>query len=138
MAGKKSNTEIDNTDSVRLDKWLWAARFFKTRTLARSVIQSGKVTYNGQKCKPGKVVETGAIIKFPQGYDLKEVTVEKISGQRQGAAIAQTLYIETESSVAQRQSNQEARKLSAFHSPRPDNKPDKKQRRELLKVKLGE
>ena len=138
MAGKNPKQVTESNDNVRLDKWLWAARFYKTRSLARSVIQSGKVTYNGQKCKPGKVVEVGALIKFPAGYDLKEVVIEAISGQRQGAAIAQQLYTETEGSVAQRESNQEARKLSAFHSPRPENKPDKKQRRELLKVKLGE
>lgn len=138
MAGKKPNQNTESDTSVRLDKWLWAARFYKTRSLARSVIQSGKVTYNGQKCKPGKVVEVGAQVKFPAGYDLKEVVIEAISGQRQGAAIAQQLYTETEASLAQRESNQDARKLSAFHSPRPENKPDKKQRRELLKVKLGE
>lgn len=138
MAGKNPKQDNESDDNVRLDKWLWAARFYKTRSLARSVIQSGKVTYNGQKCKPGKVVEVGATVKFPAGYDLKEVVVETISGQRQGAAIAQHLYKETDASIAQRESNQEARKLSAFHSPRPENKPDKKQRRELLKVKLGE
>lgn len=138
MAGKNPKQENDSDDNVRLDKWLWAARFYKTRSLARSVIQSGKVTYNGQKCKPGKVVEVGATVKFPSGYDLKEVVIETISGQRQGAAIAQHLYKETDASIEQRESNQEARKLSAFHSPRPENKPDKKQRRELLKVKLGE
>lgn len=134
-----NKNDIKNSSvQVRIDKWMWAARFFKTRSLARSVIQSGKVTYNGQKCKPGKIVEVGAVVKFPQGYDLKEVTIAAISEQRQGAAIAQTLYKETEASLAQRESNQEARKLSAFHSPRPDSKPDKKQRRELLRVKQGE
>lgn len=138
MTGKNSKQDSANDNSVRLDKWLWASRFYKTRSLARSVIQSGKVTYNGQKCKPGKVVEVGAIVKFPAGYDLKEVVIQAVSGQRQGAAIAQQLYAETDASIAQRESNQEARKLSAFHSPRPENKPDKKQRRELLKVKLGE
>ena len=138
MAGKNTKPETEFQNAVRLDKWLWAARFYKTRSLARSAIQSGKVTYNGQKCKPGKVVEVGALVKFPAGFDLKEVKIAMISEQRQGAALAQQLYSETEASIAQRESNQEARKLSAFHSPRPDNKPDKKQRRELLRVKLGE
>ena len=120
--------------NVRLDKYLWACRFFKTRSLARSAIASGKVKYNGQSCKPSKVVELAALIKFPAGYDYKDVIVKNISDQRGNVQIAQTLYEETQSSIEQRINNQEARKLSAFYSPRPDHKPDKKQRRELLKI----
>lgn len=127
---------MSNDESeVRLDKWLWAARFFKTRSLSKSVITAGKVKYNGQPCKPGKIVEVGAVIRFPAGFDEKEVIVKAISGQRAGAQIAQGLYEETDVSIEQREKNQAARKLNAFHNPRPKSKPDKKQRREIIRFK---
>ena len=126
----------DLTDVVvRLDKWMWASRFYRTRSIAKTAIQAGKVNYNGHKCKPGKIVEIGAVVTFKQGYDMKEVVVCTLSDQRRKADMAQQLYRETDPSVRQRLTNQEARKLSAFHSPHPDTKPDKKQRRELLKIK---
>ncbi|MEG3765549.1 ribosome-associated heat shock protein Hsp15 [Alteromonas sp. 14N.309.X.WAT.G.H12] len=131
-----SNGNPDDTDvNVRLDKWLWAARFFKTRSIAREMIQAGKVHYNGQRAKPGKTVERGAMIKVPAGWDIKEVKVLKTSDKRQSAALAQGLYKETDKSIAQREANQAARKLSAFHSPRPEHRPDKKQRRQIIKFK---
>jgi ribosome-associated heat shock protein Hsp15 len=122
-------------ESVRLDKWLWAARFFKTRSLAREVVQSGKVHYDGHRVKPGKTVELGALIKVPAGWDTKEVIVRQVIDKRQGAALAQQLYEETQQSVAKREENQVARKLSSFHSPKPETKPDKKQRRQIIKFK---
>jgi ribosome-associated heat shock protein Hsp15 len=128
-----TKSEIDI--SVRLDKWMWSSRCFKTRSLARSVIQSGKVKYNGQNCKPGKIVELGAIVRFPQGYDIKEIEILELFDKRQSATIAQTMYRETEPSVLKRQQNAEARKSASFYSPRPENKPDKKARRELLRLK---
>lgn len=125
----------EESKSVRLDKWLWAARFFKTRSIARDAVQSGKVQYNGQRSKPSKLVELGASIKVPQGYDLKDVIVMQLKEQRQGAPLAQKMYQETPSSEALRASNAEARKLSIFHSPRPDHRPDKKQRRQIIQFK---
>lgn len=128
--------ETDNTSQkVRLDKWLWAARFFKTRALARDMVQSGKVHYNGQRSKPGKVVEIGAMVKVPTGWDTKEVEILDVSEKRLSAPLAQALYEETPESVAKREENQAARKLQTFHSPRPDGRPDKKQRREIIKFK---
>ena len=136
MKSKSANNE-PSTDvpSVRLDKWLWAARFCKTRALARDMIQAGKVEYNGQRSKPSKLVELGATIKVPAGYDVKEVKVLQVSEQRKGAPLAQLMYQETEQSQALREKNAEARKLSAFHSPRPDSRPDKKQRRQIIQFK---
>ncbi|MDU0353222.1 S4 domain-containing protein [Paraglaciecola aquimarina] len=128
---KSSETSIN----VRLDKWLWAARFFKTRAIARDAVQSGKVQYNGQRSKPGKTVELGACIKVPQGFDIKEVEVLQLKEQRQGAPLAQLMYQESEASEKLRASNAEARKLSAFHSPKPDHRPDKKQRRQIIQFK---
>ncbi len=126
---------VDFPLGVRLDKWLWAARFYKTRSLAREAIQGGKVHYNGQKSKPSKLVELQACIKVPQGYDFKEVKVLQLVDRRQGAAVAQLMYEETQGSQDLRMRNAEARKLSAFHSPKPDNKPDKKQRRQIIQLK---
>lgn len=131
----KKQTNSEEAKAVRLDKWLWAARFFKTRTIARDNIAAGKVQYNGAKAKPGKIVELGATIRIPQGYDEKVVTIVAISEQRQSAPIAQTLYEETSESLEARQKNAEARKINAFHSPRPEARPDKKQRREIIKLK---
>ncbi|MGS2721123.1 ribosome-associated heat shock protein Hsp15 [Paraglaciecola aestuariivivens] len=121
--------------TVRLDKWLWAARFYKTRALAKEAVQAGKVQYNGQRSKPGKIVELGAQIKIPQGYDIKEVEVLQLKEQRQGAPLAQLMYQETQASQTRREGNAEARKLSAFFSPKPDNRPDKKQRRQIIQFK---
>lgn len=125
----------DNSVSVRLDKWLWAARLFKTRALAREMVQAGKVHYNGQRAKPGRSVELGAMIKVPAGWDIKELKVLGLSEKRLGAALAQALYEETTESVDKREANQVARKLNAFHNPHPESRPDKKQRRQIIKFK---
>jgi ribosome-associated heat shock protein Hsp15 len=119
---------------VRLDKWLWAARFYKTRSLARDMIDGGKVHYNGQRSKPSKIVELGAKITLRQGNDEKTVVIEQISGQRKGAPEAQLLYRETEESIAKREQKSLERKLNA-HNPSPEGRPDKKQRRDLIKFK---
>lgn len=125
----------ENTAPVRLDKWLWAARFYKTRAIAKEMINGGKVHYNGQRAKSSKNVEIGASIKLRQGFDDKEVVVVKLSEQRQKAAIAQTLYEETVQSIAKRQTYAEARRLNIANNPAPDSKPDKKQRRQLIRIK---
>lgn len=131
----KTKNDANTNQSVRLDKWLWAARFCKTRAIARELVQSGKVHYNGQRSKPSKMVEVGALVSVPAGYDVKQVLVLQISEQRRGAPLAQLMYEETADSVALREKNNEARKLSAFHSPRPDSRPDKKQRRQIIQFK---
>jgi ribosome-associated heat shock protein Hsp15 len=138
MSKKNSvNTGSDHGEciKVRLDKWLWAARFYKTRALAREMVQGGKVHYNGQRTKASKIVEVNATIKLAQGVDEKIITVLQVLEKRQSAPIAQTLYQESEASIAKREENAIARKNNSFFAPHPDRKPDKKQRRELLKMK---
>ncbi|HEA17129.1 MAG TPA: ribosome-associated heat shock protein Hsp15 [Pseudoalteromonas prydzensis] len=125
----------DETMSIRLDKWLWAARFYKTRAIARDMVQGGKVHYNGQRTKPSKIVELDAVIKLAQGVDEKVITVLKLLDKRLSAPIAQTLYQESDASIEKREANSIARKNNSFFAPHPDRKPDKKQRRELLKMK---
>jgi len=123
-----------HSESVRLDKWLWAARFYKTRSIARTMVDGGKVHYNGQRSKPSKMVELGAVISLRQGHEEKVVVIEKISDQRRGAPEAQTLYKETDESIKKREDNALKRKLNA-HNPSPEKRPDKKQRRDIIKFK---
>ncbi|MGP9420436.1 ribosome-associated heat shock protein Hsp15 [Pseudomonas reactans] len=132
MKGK--TPEDDN--GVRLDKWLWAARFYKTRALAREMIDGGKVHYNGQRGKPSKLVEVNAEIKLRQGNDEKTVVVLDLTTQRRSAEEAQKLYQETELSITSREKISEARKMKAM--PHPDRRPDKKERRNLIKFKYGD
>ncbi|KKO48494.1 ribosome-associated heat shock protein Hsp15 [Arsukibacterium sp. MJ3] len=122
-------------DSIRLDKWLWACRFYKTRGLAKSMIDGGKVHYNGQRCKASRQVEVGAIIKLAQGTDDKVVEVLGLSEKRLAAALAQALYHETAASTEQRLARAELRKTNSLFAPHPDTKPDKKMRRQLLLLK---
>ena len=125
----------EEKEAVRLDKWLWAARFYKTRTLAKEMIDGGKVHYNGQRSKPNKIVEVGATLKVRQGSDEKEIVVLALSAQRRGTPEAQQLYRETEQSLANREKLAMARKMNALSMPHPDRRPDKKERRDLLKFK---
>ncbi|CAI1927475.1 Heat shock protein 15 [Serratia grimesii] len=125
-------------DAVRLDKWLWAARFYKTRALARDMIDGGKVHYNGQRGKPSKIVELNAEIKLRQGNEERKVIVLALTSQRRGADEAQQMYQETESSIANREKVALARKMNALTMPHPDRRPDKKERRDLIKFKFGE
>ncbi|MDD0823836.1 ribosome-associated heat shock protein Hsp15 [Mannheimia sp. AT1] len=136
MKNKHENTE--NNNEVRLDKWLWAARFYKTRSIAKAMIEGGKVHYNGQRAKVSKIVEIGATIKLRQGNEEKEVEVLALSDQRRGAPEAQLLYQETEKSVKHREAMAFARKANALSMPHPDRRPNKKERRDLIKFKEQE
>ena len=112
----------EEKEAVRLDKWLWAARFYKTRTLAKEMIDGGKVHYNGQRSKPNKIVEVGATLKVRQGSDEKEIVVLALSTQRRGAPEAQLLYRETEQSLVNREKLAMARKMNALSMPHPERK----------------
>ncbi|HFF9831821.1 ribosome-associated heat shock protein Hsp15 [Serratia marcescens] len=125
-------------DAVRLDKWLWAARFYKTRALAREMIDGGKVHYNGQRGKPSKIVELNAELKLRQGNEERTVIVLALTSQRRGANEAQQMYQETEASIANREKMALERKMNALTMPHPDRRPDKKERRDLMKFKFGE
>lgn len=116
---------------VRIDKWLWAARFFKTRALAKKAIEGGKVHYNGARVKTSRTVEPGALIKVPQGWDQWEVEVVAVSDQRRGAPEARELYRETPESQARREREAESRRLANQAMAAPPGRPDKKQRRTL-------
>lgn len=121
---------------VRLDKWLWAARFYKTRAIAKQAIEGGKVQCQGAKAKPSKEIEVGNVISLRQGFDEKVVTVIAISDQRRGAPEAQLLYEETEESIENREKLALQRKSQPKHWPSP-TRPNKKQRRQIHRFKQG-
>lgn len=134
MAQSKQSVQ-SNSPTLRLDKWLWACRFYKTRSLAKEMIDGGKVHYNGQRCKASRTVEPGATIRISQGVDEKVVLVLGLSDKRLAAPLAQALYEETADSIAQRAARAELRKTNSLFAPHPDTKPDKKERRKLLLLK---
>lgn len=117
-------------DKVRIDKWLWAARFFKTRSLAKSAIESGKVHIDGNKSKASRQLEMGTILTISQGFDSKTVKVIGLSEQRRGAPEALLLYAETAESIALREKDSALRK-AVNGSLISDGKPNKKQRRQI-------
>jgi len=118
-------------EKVRLDKWLWAARFFKSRSLAKAAIEGGKVHLDGQRVKVSREITVGCELKLRLGWDEKTVVVKALSDQRRGAPDAQRLYEETAESVAGRASRAEARKAAGGMLDRPEHRPTKKQRRQI-------
>lgn len=119
---------------LRLDKWLWAARFFKTRNLAKQAIEGGKVHYDGQRCKVSKEVQIGAVLTIRQGWDSKDVEVIAISDKRRGAPEAALLYSETQESAKKREHEAELRKNQRANMA-PVARPTKKQRRQIHQFK---
>lgn len=122
---------------ARLDKWLWAARFYKTRSVAREMIEGGKVHYNGQRSKPGKLVELNATVILRQGNEERTVIIRRITDQRRSASEAALLYEETAESIIKREKLAQVRKLQALSVPYPLRRPDKKQRRKLMNLKYN-
>lgn len=131
----RTNPESSEAHQVRLDKWLWAARFFKTRTLAKEAIDGGKVSYNGQRCKPGRLVEPGGRLTVRRGWEEQTVRVLKLSERRGPAKEAALLYEETEESLSKREGEREIRKvLNAAQLP-PKRRPSKRDRRRIQQFK---
>jgi ribosome-associated heat shock protein Hsp15 len=121
------------SDSVRIDKWLWAARFFKTRSMATDAVDSGKVRLNGDRIKPARGVKAGDTLDIDNGATEWEVVVQALSDKRGSASVAQTLYSETERSIAERQTKAEQRKLFREPSEAIKGRPTKRDRRQLDK-----
>lgn len=124
-------TSMDTHEKVRIDKWLWAARFYRTRSLAKEAIEGGKVHCEGVRVKVSKEVRPGMVFTIRQGFDEKTVTVKALSEVRGPATVAQTLYEETAESITQRDqltANRQAQNLA-----HPDHRPSKKDRRQIHK-----
>ena len=123
------------TPKLRLDKWLWAARFFKTRSLAKQAIEGGKVQLDGQRVKVSREICQGDILNIRQGWDEKVIEVLELSAQRRGAPEAQRLYRETQESEERRLREAEARRAAGGSLLHPDRRPTKKQRRQIHRFK---
>ncbi|MBL4606746.1 MAG: RNA-binding protein [Pseudomonadales bacterium] len=122
----KNHAEIS---SARIDKWLWAARFFKSRSIAHDAVTGGKTHLAGQRVKPSRAVRIGDTLQIRQGQDEKTVTITKLSEKRVSATLAALMYEETEESISKREHNKEQRKL--LPNPLPSKKPNKKERRQI-------
>lgn len=120
---------------VRLDKWLWAARFFKTRGLAAEAIKGGKVEINGAKAKASRTLQIGDLLRIRRGQELFEVHVADLSQQRGPAAQAALLYQETQASRRQREELASLRKAEAQSRPKFPGRPTKRDRREIVRFK---
>lgn len=123
------------TPRVRIDKWLWAARFFKTRSLAKQAVEGGKVHCNGQHCKSSREIEVGAVLDIRQGWDERKVIVKKLSEQRQGAPLAAELYEETPESLSLRTALAAQRKAERASETDNAGRPTKQDRRQIQRFK---
>ncbi len=122
-------------DRLRVDKWLWAARFFKTRSIAKTAIEGGKVHLDGQRVKVSREISVGETLVIKQGWDEKEVVVLGLSAQRGPAPVASELYEETTASIEKREREAQARKAAGGTLVRPTNKPGKHQRKALARLR---
>ena len=116
-------------DGTRIDVWLWAARFYKTRSLAKAAVVGGKVEVGGQGVKPSRMLRVGDALRIRRGEELFEVEVRGLSDVRGSAPVAQQLYAESEDSIARRAAEREQRRLAATGYRAPLSKPDKRARR---------
>jgi ribosome-associated heat shock protein Hsp15 len=119
---------------VRLDKWLWAARFFKTRALASDAVDGGKVHLNGQRVKSARALKPGDRLGIRRGTELMEVVVLELSQNRGPATSAQTLYEETAESRSRREEEAERRRMTP-QAPHPVGRPDKRSRRQIIRFR---
>jgi ribosome-associated heat shock protein Hsp15 len=120
---------------VRIDKWLWAARFFKTRSLAKTAIEGGKVHCNGERCKSSRELTVGMTLQIRQGHDEVTVVVKALSEQRRGAPEAALLYEETPESRAAREAAAARRRAELAGMPAHAGRPSKQDRRHIHRLK---
>jgi ribosome-associated heat shock protein Hsp15 len=125
---------MDETDVRRLDKWLWHCRFYKTRSLATAAIAGGKVHLNAERVKPAHRVRVGDRLSLSLGGIVAEFEVLGLPERRGPAAEAQTHYLETAESAQRRARLREQQRLAQISRPRPDERPDKRDRRRLMRL----
>lgn len=121
-------------ENVRIDKWLWAARFFKTRSLATDAVDTGRVKLDGDRIKPARAVKVGDKLSIDNGSDAWEVVVLGISDKRGSAPVARELYEETEASIVKRENDSQARKIYREPASTIKGRPTKRDRRQLGKA----
>ena len=120
---------VTDTPAIRLDIWLWAARFYKTRALARHAVETGKVDVGGQRAKPARALRAGDALKVVRGEEVFEIEVLALSDVRGPAPVAQALYAESEASKQRREAQRAQRRAEAGGYRPPASKPDKRARR---------
>jgi ribosome-associated heat shock protein Hsp15 len=125
-------------ERVRLDKWLWAARFFKTRALATEAVAGGKVHAGDQRCKPSHPVRLGEVLRIQRGIEEYRVTVRALNDRRGPATEAALLYEETPESRQQREALRERRRLERSPFPQPAGRPTKQDRRRIVRFTHGD
>jgi ribosome-associated heat shock protein Hsp15 len=132
---KRENAEAPDNDGIRIDKWLWAARFFKTRTLATDAVDGGHVQLNGTRIKPARTVRAGDTIHLVIGEQRWELVVQGVADKRGSATIARTLYEETADSIAARLARIEARRVEYEPADDMRGRPTKRDRRQMGRVR---
>lgn len=138
MSNRSRKSETQSPAAVRIDKWLWAARFFKTRSLASTAVKGGKVEIDGHNAKPSATVRSGQLLRVTKSETTFEVEIEAASDKRGPASQAQALYTETATSRERRTEQAAERRAAKLSMPRPSKRPDKKQRRKLRQFKHGD
>lgn len=133
----EATAAMSAAESVRLDRWLWAARFFKTRRLAVDAIKAGKVSVDGVRAKPARAVKTGQRLDIRKGVVTFSVDVDALSDQRGPASVAETLYTETPQSRERRAQQRAELRAASAAQPRPIHRPERRSRRELAAFKRG-
>ncbi|WP_395007344.1 RNA-binding S4 domain-containing protein [Undibacterium sp.] len=122
--------------ATRIDKWLWAARFFKTRSLATNAVELGRVLQNEDRIKPAHAVKVGDLLEIHHAEQVWTIEVIRILEVRGAASIAQTMYTETAESIAKRQQRAEHRRLHTEPAAQLQQRPTKRQRRQLINVQI--
>jgi ribosome-associated heat shock protein Hsp15 len=138
MSSKSRKPQAASPPSVRIDKWLWAARFFKTRSLAATAVKGGKVEIDGHNAKASAAVHPGQQLRVTKEEMVFEIEINAVSDKRGPASQAQTLYTETTASRERRAERATERRAARASMPRPSGRPDKKQRRQLRRFKHGD
>lgn len=126
------------SEATRIDIWLWAARFYKTRSLAAEAVTAGHVSVNGLRCKRAKGIKPGDVIHINRGGEQTEVAVVQLSTRRGPAPLAQTLYVETPESRARAELLRAQRAITTSQAPTPTSRPTKRERRALDRWTKGE
>ena len=124
-----------NNETMRIDKWLWVTRFYKTRSLATTAINGGKVHLNGSRTKPSRQVSTGDRLTIQKGPYSFSIVIDKLNRQRRPAEEARTLYTEDEQSALQRHALYKQRKLEGHSVRQRERRPDKRARRQIIQFK---
>ena len=120
-------------DSLRLDKWLFAARFYRSRSLASEAVSGGKVFLDGKRVKPSHRIQAGNTLQVNRGRDKCTIIIHQLSDKRGSACVAQSLYEETEVSIEQRKASDSKDKMLSQPTPHPTRRPNKQERRHIIK-----